>query len=269
LLIPSWDPCQDLWTPFFNLLWRHWPDCPYPVYLGANHLSFPDPRVTTLFSGEEKNWSTAVIEMLESLATPYVLLCLEDFFLRRAVSTAQIESCLDALSMLEGTVVRLVCRPGPDHDLKETRVMGAIVPGAPYRVSAQPSIWNRRQLLSLLRRGESIWQFELNGTKRSCGQPTGFYSVIKDIFPYGHHVVYAGKWFPWEAFTYRRANIGCDFSRRPTMSAGETARYCVLKSISMGFDKIPWRKRLRLKTFLKRVLSRLGLRNDFPPDAGA
>jgi len=36
ILIPSCDKYSDLWRPFFTLFWRHWPDCPFPVYLGSN-----------------------------------------------------------------------------------------------------------------------------------------------------------------------------------------------------------------------------------------
>ena len=38
LLVISID--RDLWPPFFELLWRHWPDCPYPIHLGSETQTF-------------------------------------------------------------------------------------------------------------------------------------------------------------------------------------------------------------------------------------
>ena len=37
LLVPSCDRYADLWPPFFALLRRQWPDCPFPVVVGSNH----------------------------------------------------------------------------------------------------------------------------------------------------------------------------------------------------------------------------------------
>ena len=38
---------------------------------------------------------------------------------------------------------------------------------APYRVSTQGAIWNVDALRGILKVGESAWEFEINGTKRS------------------------------------------------------------------------------------------------------
>ena len=36
ILVVSCDRYRDLWTPFFTLFQRYWPDCDMPVYLGTN-----------------------------------------------------------------------------------------------------------------------------------------------------------------------------------------------------------------------------------------
>jgi hypothetical protein len=251
VLVPSCDAYADLWTPFFNLFWKYWPDCPFPVYLGSNQRDFERPGVVVLNVGDDANWTNCTREQLLKIKTPYVLLCLEDFFFRRPVRTPDVASCLEALSALDGHVMRLVRRPGPDSSVAGWPNVGAMSPGAPYRVSMQAAIWNRSSLLALMQENESIWEFEMSGSERSKRSPTGFYGVSSDVLHYRHHVVQQGKWFPWNAWQFARAGIGCDFSARAVMTSSETAIFLYRKSRSMLLNAIPWRKRLRLKAWIR------------------
>src|SRR5687767_11173207 len=90
LLVPSCDSYSDLWRPFWTLFWRYWPDCPFPAHLGSNVERFDDVRVTTVTAGGGNNWTNRVREQVEALSTPYVLLMLEDFFLRAPVPTSRV-----------------------------------------------------------------------------------------------------------------------------------------------------------------------------------
>lgn len=256
VLITSCDAYSDLWIPFFTLFWRYWPDCPYPVYLSTDHLEFQDSRVITLTGRPGKLWTIGIVEHLKTLNTRYVLLCLEDFFLRAPVSTADIEECIQTLSRLDGHVVRLVRRPGPDARIPGEKRVGALSPGTPYRVSTQAAIWNRESLISLMLNAESIWDFELRGSERSLSYPTGFYCVWRDVFTYRHHVVERGKWFPWDAYKYRRAGVGCNFERRSIMTKAEAIRWCAAKARTGLLAWIPWPTRLRLVRFLKSLARR-------------
>jgi hypothetical protein len=252
VLVTSCDAYFDLWEPFFNLFWENWPDCPYPVFLSTNHREFQHPRVMTLRAGRERNWTNQLRCQLERLDTPYVLMSLEDFFLRRPVSTIKVQECLHALSTLHGHMLRLVCRPGPDRPVSGHPGIGSIDPGAPYRVSTQAAIWNRQSLLTLLREDESIWDFEIRGSDRSREYITGFYGVRRNVLTYGHHVIERGKWFPWEARKFGRADIGCDFEARAIMTPQETGRWCLGKARSLILNSIPWKLRLRLIDAIRR-----------------
>lgn len=256
VLVPSCDAYADLWTPFLTLFWRYWPDCPFPVHLGSNDLSFDDPRVMVVHAGHGRNFTNRVREQIESLSTPFVLLMLEDFFLRRMVNTQAVLDGLDALRRLDGEVLRLVPRPKPDSPVRGYATLGRITPGAPYRVSTQAAIWKRETLLALMREGESIWEFELQGTVRSMERSEGFYGVWQPLLPYGHHVVERGKWFPWDAWRFGRMDIGCDFQRRGIMTVGETLQWTIRKTVAMVLGLIPWKQR----ESVLRVLRRLPLR---------
>src|ERR1700730_5814918 len=80
VLIASCDQYSDAWELFFKLFWKHWPDCQYLMCLGANSLSVSDARVRSILVGKDKDWSSNLLLMLQEIATPYVFLCLEDYF---------------------------------------------------------------------------------------------------------------------------------------------------------------------------------------------
>jgi hypothetical protein len=229
----SCDPYSDLWQPFFTLFWRYWPDCPFPVYLTSNTLSYPDPRVQTLAVGRDlRDWSGALLSALNRIDSSYVLLILEDFFLRDLVPTGALLESIRVFQAGRGRMLRLIPQPGPDAPASGSATFGAIRPGSPYRVSAQASVWRKDELQWLVRPGESIWDFELKGSKRSGEHTDGYFAVSAPLLPYGHHVVDRGKWFPWAARRYGRMGIGCDFERRPVMSTAETLKWTVRKAFS-------------------------------------
>ena len=67
--------------------------------------------------------------------------------------------------------------------------------GADYRLSLQAAVWDKQTLLELLREGESAWELELNGTKRTNDLGAPFLSVIGDSpIPYFCTGVVKGKW---------------------------------------------------------------------------
>ncbi len=226
VLVCSCDAYSDLWTPFFTLFWRNWPDCPYPVYLGANRSHYDDPRVQTLQAGSDESWSKSLRLFLNRIDTEYVLFLLEDFFLTQRVSTAEINRHLEALHAFSGTALRLFPNPPPDRRANGHDSIGSIHYLAPFRVSAQAGIWNRAALLNLLRDGENAWEFELNATARSRSNPDGFYCTLRPVLPYVH-VVERGRWFPHAARRFREANIGCNFEARSIMPASMAATKAV------------------------------------------
>jgi hypothetical protein len=258
VLVPSWDGYADLWRPFFHEWDRHWPDCPFSVYLGANELSFSHPRVQMLRVPGGSSWSNEVRAQLNLLDHTYVLLVLEDFFWRAATSTGDILACLEFMRESRGHMMRLTNRPPPDERLRGQQLFGRIRPGAPYRASTQATIWHRATLMDLLRDGESIWQFEMNGSRRSDAQEDGFFCTWRQLAPYGYHVLERGKWFRHEAARLTRQGVPCDFSARPVMSRYEMLqwRLRVLKGRAQAL--LPWPQRERLRSAWRKLVPNTG-----------
>ncbi len=181
---------------------KYWPDCPFPVYLGAQSAAADFPGVAMLLAGPGRDWSCSLQVFLNQIDAENVLLMLEDFFLSETVSTANVLAQLAALRALDGVVVRLNPDPPPTIKVAGYPQLREQHRLAPFRVSLQASIWNRQALLALLRAGESPWQFEQQGTLRSQAQPRGFYCTRKQALPY-RHVLEQGEWFWTAARRYR------------------------------------------------------------------
>ena len=220
VLVMSCDKYRDLWRPFFTLFWRYWPNCPFPLYLGTTGETYNDERVTTIHAGDYP-WSKTFRLCLEQIDTDYVLLLLEDFFLDEPIATRDILEHLKLLHELRGTVLRLYPHPGPDAKLPPHSNIGRLHRLAEYRVSMQPAVWNRMELLGIVRDDESIWDFESKGTTRSQSSSHGFYSTYGAVLPY-RHVIERGQWFRSAAERYEKEQIGCDFAARPVMTRAQS-----------------------------------------------
>jgi glycosyltransferase involved in cell wall biosynthesis len=237
VLVVSSDGYQDLWRPFFNLFRQYWPDCPFPIYLGTQTANGDFEGVLTMHAGANQTWSSSLRCFLAQMDCQNVLLLLEDFFLAGKVSTSQVLDQLAELRKREGTVLRLQPDPAPTIKLFDWPAVGEQHRLAPFRVSLQASIWDRKTLSALLRDDESAWDFESKGTLRAQALPRGFYCTFRQTFPY-RHAVEKGRWFWGAARRYRRLNIGCDFRQRPVMSPFTTFR----KSVVVQWRR--WRGRL-------------------------
>lgn len=191
-----------------------------PVYLGANHASLNRSGVAEIKTGDDEAWSKRLRFCLEKLDTDYVLLLLEDFFLDRPVSTERIKAEVERLRVAGGVELRLYPNPGADYFRAG---LGVIHTGAHYRISLQPAIWNRAELLKLLVDDESPWDFERLGTLRSRTRKDGFYCSAAPLIHY-RHVVERGEWFRTAARHYAAANVGCDFGARPVMHLAKACK---------------------------------------------
>jgi hypothetical protein len=183
---------------------------------------------------------------------------LDDFFLRKTVSTSEVIQCLEFARSHNAIQVRLIPLPGPTVFVNDETFIGECPHGLPYRLNSQGAIWDRAKLIKLLRPGESIWQFEHNGNQRAMAYPSGFYSVRRAVLHYqglfAHHVIEKGKWFPHEKWIFRRQNVSCDFSRRPTLSWTQTAIYQSAVTLDRVLAIFPWRVKSWLKQSLKGIL---------------
>lgn len=245
VLVPSCDRYRDLWKPFVTLLRRHWPDCPWPVLLGSNHLRCEEEGVTPLPIGEDVTWSQSTRAMLQHVASPIVLLLLDDFFFRSRVDSARLEGLVRTFQKLDGAYLRLVPNPPPDLPLARFPAVGEIIPGAPYRASLQAALWRKDDLLALLRDEENPWQMEVLGSRRSDGMERGFYAVWTPALDYYAGVV-SGRWEPYGLAVLREQGVPVDLSARPALSAMENLSRSARALAWRPWFALPWQTRATL-----------------------
>jgi len=261
VLVLSCDPYSDLWTPFFTLFRKYWADCPFSVFLGAGLIAQPPNGVNILRSSAGRDWSQCLLDYLAAIDTDYVLLMLDDFFIRRRVDTEKILHCLKFAEAKQAAQVRLVARPGPQVRLRDENLIGACDPRARYRVCAQAAIWRKDALRNLLVPGENAWEFETRATRRSESEHRGHYAVWQSVLPYegllAHHVIEKGCWLPHEKWIFARKNIGCDFSARKVLPWTQTVFCQAARIISYGLGVLPRRSRERFHQILRSLAYRL------------
>ena len=224
LLISSCDPYEDLWDPFFTFLFRYWPDCPFPIYLISNHLSYPDTRVQTIILGDDKGWATNTRNVLEKINSSHIIYLQEDYFLDSHVSNDRIMNLLAYIKLRNAGYLRLYPSPGPDSVCDDNQTVGEIIKGSKFRTSLQAAIWNREIMLSLLKDGEDGGQFEVLGSIRSNDLDLPFLSVIRNPITneiddpplsYFCTAVLQGRWKRSAVDFCTSAGVPIDLTRRP------------------------------------------------------
>lgn len=217
VIVVSCDLYSDVWSPFFTLFFKYWNDCPFPVYLTSNFLQYPDLRVKTINLENDENWSSSLKKALKKINENYVIIILEDFLITHYVDTEQIEELWQYMMEKNAACLRIFPCPGPDKICKDNPNVGVIVKGAPYRSSTMVAIWDKEILLTLLQNGETAWEFELKGTKRTNNLDSPFLSVINSNDPPIQYICTAimrGKWMPELPDFFKKEGIHIDFNQR-------------------------------------------------------
>ena len=218
-VVVSHDRFADVWPGFFALLFRFWPDRPYPLYLISNHLTFPDERIIPLRVGDDLSWSQTLARGLERITSRHLLIILEDFYLTAPVDTAHIRRLHNAMVDAGAVYLRLMASPKPDRPHPKLPIVGFIDKGAPYRTSLQIAFWDRLTLLNLLRTHETPWDFEIKGSRRSDDLLGAFLSICDGVpsIPY-IQTVRRGKWLPHAIRHFASLGITFDTASRPVES---------------------------------------------------
>lgn len=191
LIVSSCDKCCDLWQPFFYLIKKNWPDFNRKVYLCTDSKTFAYEGfdiACPLRMPSGSTWSENLMTLLKGMDEEYVLLMLEDFWLKENVNEEQLNQCEEI--MMSDPTIGFICLvhqldPSPDNPASE-KYPNLIEYGrlTPYRVTTQAGLWRRDYLLRLLRIHESAWWFEMFGSKRSRKFAYHSFVVEKSVFSY-------------------------------------------------------------------------------------
>ena len=243
VLVVSCDKYADLWRPFFDLFFRYWADCPFPVYLLSNTATVDIAGVRGIPIGPDTSWSDNLLRALAQIEENYVFLFLEDLLLTKPVETAAVETVLGWFVSCQGNYIRLNGFPPPDVAVTET--VGAVAPGTIYRTATVLSVWRREMLAELLRPGESAWDFETAGSIRSETHD-GFYSTRRNYISVMNAII-KGKWQRTALRKTKSLCFGFDAGARPMLNRREQAALWlrILGNRSLYRVHVAWRKPIR------------------------
>ena len=249
IYVSSFDDYADIWPVFFSRFFKHWPDCPLPVYLGAVSKSHNDGRVLPLHAADHKNWSSRAVEHLTQIKSPYVLMMLEDFMIDRPVDNDLLGKLVTLMHRFDLHAIRLFPEPPPAQAMPGVPLIGFQGLGQPNRTSTHATIWRRTSLLELIHPGESLWQFEINGSIRSNRFAGGICGCWQ---PALHYVMAIGKgrWFRRALRDLARDGIRPDLSVRPAQTFAEelkAALYAFAANALRAVMPLYWRQRLQIK----------------------
>ena len=218
VLVVSCDAYADAWRPFFQNFYEYWPDCPYPIYLQTNHLRPVFPAVNVVAVGKDCDWSSNLKVAVSQIKTEKILILLEDFWLWQPVKTEVIDQLASCLEGMKAGYLRLVPKPPPDALIPGRSDVGQIYKGSNYRVSFQAGLWSKKVLLKILLSGESAWEAEMAGSKRSHQLNCHFLSVAEmpeSQWPIRYlNAIIKRKWTPEAVFIAKQRQLSIDFQKR-------------------------------------------------------
>ena len=88
ILVNSCDAYKDLWQPFFILLKKYWQGPLPEIVLNTESEKFSfDGLDIRCVNSNERFYGKRLKNALRNVRTPYVLLLLDDFFIRKEVNT--------------------------------------------------------------------------------------------------------------------------------------------------------------------------------------
>lgn len=190
ILILSCDKYSPLWQPFFYRFKKYWPNSYKKVYLLSNFLNTNIEGVENIKIGEDKDWSSNLLKGINLIDSEYIFILLDDVFLKKKIDKFYLESLITFIERFKPNYLNTKSEPIPKGE-KVSEYTWEIIKGSHYRCSISNSFWNKKMLINLLVEGESPWEFERNGSKRSNFY-NGFYGTKKSLLDF-HHVIIGGK----------------------------------------------------------------------------
>lgn len=187
IVVFSCDKYQELWKPFFEMLFKNWPslqnkNAHVPIYLVANSQKYDDPRIITINIQNEKSWSDNALTVLEGVKTKYVMVILEDYFFTR-IDTKRLYEIFEFMKSQDIAYCQIADNGTDIAIRKKAEVFPGVAEKDRYelwRTSLFACIWRTKDMAHTVRSGENIWEFEVAGTTRSQGLYGKFLTVFEN-----------------------------------------------------------------------------------------
>lgn len=277
VVVCSCDKYSDLWEPFFTLFHAYWPECPYPVVLNTESKVYArndmEIRVFSPYKeGETVPYGKRMKDCLSAVETTYVLLMLDDFFLRDKVNQEKMDRMIEWLETNpDVTCFNFDCVKD-EYDIADGRFEGFKRRSkyGDYRYNMQAGIWRTEALINAWKEFESPWQWEVFGNMRSWKKRINVYCLLdmkESPINYGKKKgltwgVVRGQWIVEDvAMLFEKHGVDVDFSlrgeyketkERVKSSRGNYSKIFKSTGLKRTLSYVFWAIEVHLKRWLKK-----------------
>lgn len=272
ILVCTCDNYEDLWFPFFKLLKTYWPDLDCQIILNTETKKYEFEGLNIeCFQMGCSAYGQRMINHVDKINTPYTLLLLDDFFIRRPVNKEQIGNILSFMKVHGEVAVFQFNENEYCEDEKLLTSFSKIKQYAPYKLNMQAGIWRTDKLRSYWKPKDNPWIWEIFVNYTTFDKSDVFYGLDKyDNSPifYGFNPdgmgVFRGKWVLSDVKTlFEKHGINIDYNKRGIYNPQKAvARLPVFKTMPYVFKRIPLRYALGFSIYevWKRLLRSVGVK---------
>ena len=212
VVVLSCDKYADCQPIFYSCFKKYWPTCTYPLYLVTETKKFD--KISTININSDC-WTTRVREALKKISSKYVIILLDDFFIRSEVDVERIHYCVTHFNQSIATFnFELEYSYNLDSDLVGFRERP---PHSFCMHSCQPSIWNRCVLIEELKKSQTPWEWEADEIQtnyRYFINSSKKFIIDIGYYPGKPFSIVKGKWTKEVIKFFEKEGIKVDYSIR-------------------------------------------------------
>ena len=202
ILVSSFDKVKDV-----LLVWHKqhsYLNLPYKIYYGLN---YPDKffieRQRTDFTdrilySESYDWSYSLKKWLLEIDSEYILLLLDDHIIKK-IESKHLEIILKNLKKNNINFSQLTYASNSlSRFLGKGYFFYGELPKGKYSINLQPSIWEKKSLLKLLKNIHSAWDFEIKSSSlfnKNNSEIKAIFFLSKEIIFFEQYIE-RGKYYP-------------------------------------------------------------------------
>ena len=192
LIYCTCDAYIDLSDNFFILLKKYWPEYSGDIYFNADSIEYHNGLfniINIVHQQKKPSWSQRLYDCLKSVDTEYTMVFLDDYYLENRVNHQEFLRCLGYMDGHKNVAsITFTKEPGTKKALiQELGNFSYRKHFSPYKITAHISIYRTRFLRSILRKNETAWEFEVNGSIRSLFRRGGFICKTDKNFTFPYH----------------------------------------------------------------------------------
>lgn len=207
ILVCSCDNYSDLWLPFFKLLKKNWSNCPCKIVLNTESKVYSYSGLNiecySMFKNQIVPYGKRMIEHLKKISTPYVLVLMDDFFVRKKVNEQELVKVIKWLKSDKNIASFSFQHYKDDLNCRSKKYLGYEMRPqyGEYKFNFQAAIWKKDILIKSWRKHETPWEWETIANYRTFDNKWKFYVIGNDFnspidygFNHSGMGIYRGKW---------------------------------------------------------------------------